>query len=517
MKRKKIIAFSLLFISTVFLLTACGSSNNKDKPKGDLNESGSTVSVENTTNGEDEKLYDGVTSNLKVIFPGGASSPASLELVEEQMNEIIGQYMDAKIDLEILEWGVFSDQQNLALSSGEDAALIFTFSSSVNNANSNQVLDITDLANIYAKDAMEGFSKYVEACKVDGKIYGLPTFHEYTKSAGLVCKTAVLDELNIEADSIKSWDDIEEVLGKVKNTYPDMNVLSPVEVGSGVLDYYNEGKFDVLTDGIGVRVNGEENEVVNIFDTPEFMELAERAYDWNQKGYFIADATTVTDTRQDLLASGNTFGYIGQIHPGTATQELKNSGVEVTTIPVADKALTTGNVNFAQYMVPVACSTPEKAVKLLDIMLTNKDMANLFMYGIEGTDYVIKDEMNNIIGYPDGISSSNVGWNNETWLAGNGSLAHVWESDPSDIWEQYKSFNDSATVSPLYGFTYNAESVKTEITAIANVISKYKSVICAGYSEPKEAVLQMVSELEAAGINNVIEDAKNQIESWNEK
>ena len=36
----------------------------------------------------------------------------------------------------------------------------------------------------------------------------------------------------------------------------------------------------------------------------------------------MADATTVTDTRQDLLAAGNTFGYIGQIHPGTATQEL---------------------------------------------------------------------------------------------------------------------------------------------------------------------------------------------------
>ena len=34
-----------------------------------------------------------------------------------------------------------------------------------------------------------------------------------------------------------------------------------------------------------------------------------------------------------------------------------------------EKALTTGNVNFALYMVPTGCSTPEKAVKLLDICL----------------------------------------------------------------------------------------------------------------------------------------------------
>lgn len=511
--RKRINLFSLLFLSTAILLTACGSIKNADKEekvKTDVNlEAGGKLTDE-----RDEKLFDGKTSKLKVVFPGGASSPASLDAVEEQMNEIISNYMDAEIDLEILEWGVFSDQQNLMLSSGEDVSLMFTFSSAVNYAASNKVLDITDLCNNYAKDALNNFSKYVEACKIGGKIYGLPTFHEYTKSAGLICRTDILNELNINPDSIKSWEDIEVVLAKVKEAHPDMNVLCPVEVGSGVLDYYNEGKFDTLVDGVGVRVNGDGAEILNIFDTSEFMELADLAYDWNRKGYFIADATTVTDTRQDLLSAGNTFGYIGQIHPGTATQELKNSGVEVTTIPVSDKALTTGNVNFAQYMIPTACSVPEKAVKLLDIMLTNKDMANLFMYGVEGSDYVIKDEVNNIVGYPEGINSSNVGWNNETWLAGNGTLAYVWESDQSDIWDQYLVFNDSATVSPLYGFTYDTQKVKTEITAITNVISKYKSVICAGYSEPKEAVSQMISELEASGINNILEDAKNQVEIW---
>ena len=293
-----------------------------------------------------------------------------------------------------------------------------------------------------------------------------------------------------------------------------MNVLCPVEVGSGVLDYYNEGKFDVLTDGIAVSMAGDGSEVLDIFATDEFKELAERAYDWNQKGYFMSDATTVTDTRQDLLAAGNTFGYIGQIHPGTATQEIKNSGVDVTTIPVGNRALTTGNVNFAQYMVPTACSTPEKAVKLLDIMLTNKDMANLLMYGVEGQDYVIKDEANGIVGYPEGVDSSSVGWNNETWLAGNGSLAYVWESDEPGIWDTYKEFNDSAKVSPLYGFSFDTQNVKTEITAITNVITKYKAVICAGYSEPEEAVTKMTEELNAAGIDRIIEEAQNQISDW---
>lgn len=462
----------------------------------------------------DPVLKDGEMTTLRVVFPGGTSSPASLEAVEEKMNEIIAPYMDAAVDLEILEWGVFGDQQNLMLSSGEDVALMFTFSSSRNFAASNQVRDITELCGMYAADSLEAFGRYADACRIDGKLYGMPTFHEYTKDTGLICRTDILEELEIDPAAIATWDDVEGVLAKVKEAHPEMNILCPVEVEQGILDYYNEGKFDILTDGVGVRVDADGIEVVDIFDTPEFMELAKKAYDWNQKGYCMADATTVTDTRQDLLAAGNTFGYIGQIHPGTATQELKNSGVPVTTIPVGERALTTANVNFAQYMVPTACESPEKAVKLLDLMLTNADIANLLMYGIEGTDYIVKDEANAIVGYPDGIDSSSVGWNNETWLAGNGALAYVWESDEPGLWDRYQEFNDSAKESPVYGFTFNTENVKTEITAITNVIKKYKAVICAGYSDPEEAVAQMVSELNASGMEDVIAEAEAQIEAW---
>ena len=519
MKKKWMTAGSLM-LSAALLLAGCGTGGGEMDATASAEgvqtqeASGQAEETASENDGKDPVLFDGEKTKLRVVFPGGTSSPADLEGVTAGINEIVSQYMDAEVELEILEWGVYSDQQKLMLSSGEDIALIFTMDSSRNYAASNQVRDITELCETYAADALESFGIYAEACLIDGKYYGLPTFHEYTKDSGLICRTDILEELGIDPAEVKTWDDIEGVLAQVKDVYPEMNVLCPVETGAGILDYYNEGKFDELTSGVVVRVDSDGSEVLNMYDTPEFMELAQRAYDWNQKGYFMADATTVTDTRQDLLAAGNTFGYIGQIHPGTATQELKNSGVEVTTIPAGERALTTGNVNFAQYMVPTGCTAPEKAVKLLDIMLTNADIANLLMYGVEGTDYVIKDEDAGIVGYPEGVDSSSVGWNNETWLAGNGSLAYVWESDPADIWEQYEEFNASAVQSPLYGFTFDTANVKTEITAIANVIQKYEAVICAGYSEPEEAVAQMVSELQAAGIERVMEEAGTQIEVW---
>lgn len=508
--KKAIMIVVISLLSMALILTGCGSTGD------DKNASGATQQStgNDTASVSGDVLKDGKKTVLKVVFPGGASSPASLEGIEARMNEIISEHMDAVVDLDILEWGVFADQQNLILSSGEDVALMFTFSSSRNYAASNQVRDITDLCNNYAPEALKVFGKYVDACRINDKLYGLPTFHEYARASGLVCRTDILEKLQYDTASIKTWADLEPLFAKVKEAYPEMNVLSPVEVGSGILDYYNAGTFDILTEGVGVYVNGDGSEVLNIYNTPEFLKLAAAAFDWNKKGYFMSDATTVTDTRQDLLAAGNTFGYIGIIHPGTATQELKNSGVPVTTIITSDIMLNTSGVNFAQYMVPSACSTPEKAVKLLEIILTNKDMANLLMYGLEGNDYVINDEANKIVGYPEGVDSSNVGWNNETWLAGNGSLAYVWESDEPGLWEKYLEFNNSGTISPLFGFTFDAANVKSEITAVQNVINKYESVICAGYSEPNASVTKMVAELDAAGINKIIDEAKTQIDTW---
>ena len=89
---------------------------------------------------------------------------------------------------------------------------------------------------MYAQDALDGLGIYAEACQINGKYYGLPTFHEYTKTSGLVCRTDILEELNIDPSSVKTWDDLEAVLAKVKEAHPEMNVLSPVEVGSGILD-----------------------------------------------------------------------------------------------------------------------------------------------------------------------------------------------------------------------------------------------------------------------------------------
>ena len=318
----------------------------------------------------------------------------------------------------------------------------------------------------------------------------------------------------MSAEQIKTLDDVEKLFTKVKELHPEMSLLVSSEPKRGPLANINRGLFDMIQSGVGVYMNDNDGhiDIVNTYETPEYMELAQKALDWNKKGYFIADSTTITDVRQDLIKAGNCFGYIGNSHPGTTTQETMNTGMDMVTIPLTDRILTTSGVNFGQWTLPAACESPEKALAFLNILYSDPEVQNLFRYGIEGKDYVVKE--GEIAGYPDGVNNSNVGWTNESWITGNAAIGYAWETDPENVWEEYQNYNDTAKVSPLYGFIFDSSKVKNEIVAIANVIDKYQGIVEAGLNDPESTVAKFNEELRAAGIQKIVDEMQAQTDAW---
>ena len=60
---------------------------------------------------------------------------------------------------------------------------------------------------------------------------------------------------------------------------------------------------------------------------------------------------------------------------------------------------------------------------------------NLLNWGEEGTDYVVEDEENGIINYPDGVTADNAGYSfNCGWELPNQFIAYKWDgSDPTSF------------------------------------------------------------------------------------
>lgn len=520
MKRKRFRVVGVV-MAALMMLSGCGGKSVDDTGESTTNvveESAESNTEEGTVSNTeaasaDSVLFDGEDTELLMIFPGGNAAPSSLEKVESAMNEVISQYMDAHVKLQILEWGVAMDQWNLILSSGEKVDLLFLVNA-YSYVNKGMLTDVTEMLDVYAPEATEDMSAYLNANYVNGKLYGLPTFHDIAKSVGISVRKDILEELGFHADDIKTWDDATELFAAVKETYPNMNVLVPAYLGKGVAHCLETSRFDIMNEiGVGVTYNQTDRTVLNIYATDEYKEICEKAYEWNQAGYFMSDATTNTETAHNLVSAGNTFGYITNNYPGQDQNDSVSCGQDMVILNIEDATITTSAQYFSQWSVPTQCKTPEKAVALLNLLYTNADMQNLFFYGIEDVDYVINEEGQ--LAYPEGVTSENVGWANEAWVTGNASISHTWETKDADIWEQLVQFNETAKKSVLDGFIYDTSNVQNEATAISNVIAKYNNLLESGAANDVEGTIaEFNKELEAAGIQNVIDDMQNQVDAW---
>ena len=243
----------------------------------------------------DAVLKDGDTTEILMVWPGSNASPASMQEVEDAMNELIAPVADAKIKLQIIEWGAYDDQINLMLSSGEKLDIFLGTSNIRERGQRGQLYDIAEDVQTYAPDAYAAMERYINACYFDGALYGLPIYRDMAAQAGLICRKDILDETGFTVDDVKTMDDVEKVIEKVHELHPEMYALIPSDLKSGCLLNYIKGQFDDISSGVGVAMDDDASDgvtVVNIYDTDEYKEMAKVAYDWNQKGYFMPDSTT---------------------------------------------------------------------------------------------------------------------------------------------------------------------------------------------------------------------------------
>ena len=109
-------------------------------------------------------LWDGKTEELLMVWPGSNASPADMQAVEDAMNEIIGEKVDAKVKLQIIEWGAYNDQTNLMLSSGEKLDMVFLMSNIREDGQRGQLYPINELRETNAPGAYSEMEQKRQPC-----------------------------------------------------------------------------------------------------------------------------------------------------------------------------------------------------------------------------------------------------------------------------------------------------------------------------------------------------------------
>ena len=496
MNKKKAMALLLVSVMAGSMLAGCGSDNASSSNDG-------------SSKSADSSNQDSYT--VKILAPGDASTDDCAK-ISEAASKITEEKFNTKVELTRVGFGSYDQQVNLTLASSEKLDLMYEYCGNVTSAiSSGQIVPITDYLDSYGSDMKSQISDSDWKCVTfNGDIYGIPANKEKATGWGFAMNKEMADATGIDYSSIKTEEELEPLLEKVKEMYPDVYPIVSNNGSTSLMTAQDDLGGDI---GSLESASGDNTTVINYYGTDEYMNEMKLRYDWAQKGLIMPDASTSTENANSLIGAGKGFGRFTNTKPGIEKEMEKEVGKEVVVLEMVKPYTTTTRVDIVWY-VPHNSEKPERAVQVLNEIYTNPDLANLFINGLEGKHYEFVDKEKGIVNYPEGVNASNTGYTSLPWAWPNETISYIWEGLDSDIWDQIQEFNKDATVSPAKGFAWDNTEVQNEVTACANVVAKYGPALECGSLDPETTIPKFLDELKAAGADTIIAEKQKQLDAW---
>ena len=346
--------------------------------------------------------------------------------------------------------------------------------------------------------------------QLQGKQYMIPAKEPYqTKGTSLEFNASLVKKYAMDVTTIKSIEDLEPFLEHIKKQEPHVIPLAQAHAITGYTQLLSG--YDNLGDTLGVLNLTETNalEVVNWYETTQFMELVSLMHRWFTKGYIAKD--TLISQPDSLIGDPPVFCVINTIMPGAnyGLDLANESGVieiQLDYIPQLKNSFNTGLMSMG---IASTSERPDKAMQLLDRFYTDATLVNLLMHGIEGEHFNLTEE-GLVNRKPLGSSNYFINYGQAI------NLDLQWPSTVGgiDYAKDCEIFSAKDQLSPAFGFVFDATSVAEEIEACRSIVDAYYPVIECGAVNPVEEIPVFNAKLKEAGIDQIIEAKQRQLDQW---
>lgn len=454
----------------------------------------------------------GETAHIVVTYLTLGQTPADLQMVQDELNKHTTEDINVEVEFKPVSAYDAMSQFTTWLATGERYDLMMPLLQDLNSYREQGLIQpLTDLlkenAPYIQKMTDEGWT-YASNNTMDGEIWSVMAVPNVTGSGGgFIIKKEYVDETDWEYDENKVYtlDELGDLFAAVKENHPDMY---PCGQTGATASFGYVGMFDAMgaDQATGVLTDTDSTEIVNLYESDEYVDYIHHLYDWNQAGYIYPDAAVTDSSQEELVDSGVAAGYFMVSAPVQAddTEYI----IRLTDIYQATQAM-------GGWVVPNTAEEPEAAVRFLDYVWENPDIANLIQWGIEGKHYVVLDEEKNLIGFPEGVDATNSGYYNTLGLWGDTREVYIWSESQSQ--EKNDAYSGEAMANPMkdIGVLYSpsAES-STKIAAITAVVAQYKPALETGSVDVDQYYEEFISALKAAGIDDVIAEKQEQLDEF---
>lgn len=508
MNAKKIIAIILALVLCVGLLAGCG-------PKAP---STPGTSEKPGTPAPGEPAKEGVTEIVVQMINFGYTDP-DLQMVQDAINEISEAKIGVRVKFLTTPISEMATKLSLAVAGGEQIDLVCAGL-------------LTNPAGLVAQGLLQPITQYIKAsdvlyskagdmltaCTVNGEIYAYPGTYYAGQGLMLVYDQELADEYGIKMPaSIESQEELTAIFQQVVDS--GMPVYAHT-MGDGVnaernYGYRWEGLGDAAYGSYGVildQFNG--TEIVNWFETAEYKHQVELHQQWFEAGYLVPDSISNGIITYDSLAAGQAFSFMAPFGTGQGLAWYESmTGRDLGSVMLGTASMDTHAIIETAWGVPVNSTNVEAAIKFAELINSDPEVGTLYNFGIEGVHYV-RNEGSRVISYPEGVDPSASTYGAFIPMFGDMMELPVKEPNDESFYDVYKALGPDAKVGKYVGYTFDASNVSAQVAAVQAVVQKYAPALNVGCGDVETMLPQFISELKAAGIDEIIAENQKQVDAW---
>jgi putative aldouronate transport system substrate-binding protein len=434
----------------------------------------------------------------------GSGMPDNYDSWAQKVNDYLADKIGVNIDMNIISWGDWESRRNVIVSTASDYDILFTnLNTYTNDVETGAFLDLTDLLDKDCPELMKLIPEnYWDACRINGKIYAIPTYKDSSVSQYLVWDNGEAKALGYDnVADIHELDDATPVLQAETDAKSEASF--PMYQTAGGWQTFEYDSMGTGLPAIGVRYNDESGKVVPVFEQDDVMSILNTLRSWYQSGIINSDAATKPGENTGYRFCNMAQGWSGAAKTSWGPQMGVEDMVASKWGPtIVSNETVRGSLNC----ISSGCKNPDKALQFLDLLNSDTWLRDMFYYGEQGVDW-------------DYTSDNKVHRIKTDWsMAGytQATFFNVSQTDDVDFnqWDEVKELNENAEPSVLLGFTLDTSKFSDKLTNCISIFNNYKSEVMTGTVDPAEGVENMMNEMRAAGFDDILTESQAQVDAF---
>lgn len=472
---------------------------------------------------------DGGEIKLKWVM-SGAGEQSDSQMVWKAFNEKLKTYdgmENVSVEFKVIPYADYTQKFLLMQTSREHFDIAQTYQlKEINEVRNGTFIELDDLIDKNAPELKNDLPEFLlKYGQVDGKQYLIPNYQMLPSlwhlwmPKSMVDKYSDINTIREAVNNPKSETELYDVMEKYFEA-----AKAGGELGKGFnpncanilfLDYM----FDKPYDPFAVKLSDSTHKVEEIHMTEEMKQLFAKMDDWYKKGYIRRDVLSA-DLNDGKAKEGGYLAYMNQANYGD--DEYTENNIDMYLVYAGGTPFVPP-VNYAgSNGISANCEHPDKAIKLLELMNTEKgkELYNLLVYGIEGTHY--KKIADDKIEIADGAGqSSGNTYGLAKWIVGNTKYAYLTSGQPDNYKEiVFDKLNQGETTrySEFIGFSPDLSKYEAKISQMNAVIKEFYNPLCYGALENWEnSYNELVQKLKACQSDDICAELQKQVDEFLKK